>query len=86
MNILALYQLVQSFFASNEKVLLRYYETNAALVKDGFDLESLKNMPIHEYHAYVRIHNAEVERKNNEAANASGLQSGMPPMRQREET
>lgn len=68
-----------SFFASNEKVIIRYYETNLALVKYGFTLESLKNIPIHEYHAYVRLYNKEVEKKNEEARKASNSNGNSQP-------
>lgn len=49
-----------------------FYKTNMALIKHGFSLEELKNMPIHEYYAYVKLYNEEQkerQRKQNQSGN-----------------
>lgn len=46
-----------------------YWETNMELVKYGFSLYDLKNVPIDEYHYYVKLFNKK-QAERQQAANA----------------
>lgn len=43
-----------------------FWHNNYELLKRGFDLEALKNIPIHEYYGYVDELNKEIEAKRNQ--------------------